>query len=59
MEYGVNNRGYCHLFGALMAVVMFKGMCGYDDASRLHWRNVQFELDGNSFHHSFEKRKNA
>jgi len=39
-EYGVNNRGYCHLVVASMAVVMFGGMCRYDDASHLHWRNV-------------------
>ena len=34
-------------------------MCRYDDASRLRWRNVQLEPDGNNFHLSFEKRKNA
>ncbi len=42
-----------------MVVVMSGGMCRYDDASRLRWRNVQFELDGSNFHLSFEKRKNA
>jgi hypothetical protein len=42
-----------------MTVVMFGGMCKYDDASRLRWRNVQLEPDGSSFHLSFEKRKNA
>ncbi len=35
LEYGVNNWGYCHLVVASMAVVMFGGMCTYDDASRL------------------------
>jgi len=44
---------------ASTAVVMFGGMCIYDDASRLRWRNVRFEPDGVSFHLSFEKRKNA
>ncbi len=42
-----------------MAVVMFGGMCMYEDANRLRWRNVQFEPYGNNFHLSFEKRKNA
>ena len=50
LEYGVNNRGYCHLIVASIAVVMFGGICRYDDASRLRWRNVQFEQDGSSFH---------
>ena len=60
LEYGVNNRGYSHLLVvASMAVVMFGGMCKYDDASRLRWRNVQFEPDGNSFRLSFEEKKNA
>ena len=35
LEYGVHSRGYCHLFVASMAVVIFGGMCRYDDASRL------------------------
>ncbi len=42
-----------------MAVVIFGGMCRYDDVSRLRWRNVQFEPGGISFHLSFEKRKNV
>jgi len=30
----------------------------YDDASRLRWRNVEFEPSHSSFHLSFEKKKN-
>ena len=59
LEFGVRNRGYCHLVVASMAVVMFGGMCRYDDASHLRWRNVKFDSDGSCFHLSFEKRKNA
>ena len=59
LEYGVCNNGYCHLVVASMSVVMFGGMCMYDDASRLRWHNVVFEPDGISFHLSFQKRKNA
>ncbi len=59
LEYGVNNRGYCHLAVASMATVMFGGMCMSDDTSRLRWRNVKVELDGSIFHLSFEKGKNA
>jgi len=42
-----------------MAVVMFGGMCIYNDANRLRWRNITIEPDGNSFHLYFEKRENA
>jgi hypothetical protein len=42
-----------------MAVVMFGGMCRYDDAIRLRLRNVQFEPAGSNFHLAFKKRKNA
>jgi len=59
LAYGVHNRGYCHLVVASVAVVIFGGMCRYNDASRLRWRNVTIEPDGCSFHLSFEKRKNA
>jgi hypothetical protein len=59
LAYGVHNQGYCHLVVASMAVVMFGGMCRYNDASHLRWRNVTIESDGVSFHLSFEKRKNA
>ena len=38
---------------------MFGAMCRYNDVSRLRWRNVKFEQDGNCFHFTFEKRKNA
>ncbi len=58
-KYGVNNRGYCHLVVASMAVVMFGGMCKYDDANRLRRHTVHFEPNGNIFHLAFEKRKNA
>ncbi len=57
--YGVHNQGYCHLVVASMAVVMFGGMCKYNDANSLRWRNVTIEPDGNCFHLYFEKRKNA
>ena len=35
LEYGVRIRVYCHLVVASMAVLMFGGMCKYDDVSRL------------------------
>ncbi len=57
--YGVQNQGYCHLVVATMAVVMFGGMCRYDDASRLQWKNVRFVEDGGGFEVTFDKRKNA
>ena len=44
---------------ASMPVVMFGGMCKYDDANRLRWRNVQFEPNVSNFHISLEKRKNS
>jgi integrase len=57
--YGVRHQGYCHLVVATMAIVMFGGMCRYDDASGLLWRNVRFEEDGSAFEITFDKRKNA
>jgi integrase len=45
--YGVLQQGYCHLVVSSMAVLMFGGMCRYSDASRLRWRNLQFDNDGN------------
>ncbi len=42
-----------------MALIMFGAMCHNNDVSRLRWRNVKFEQDGNCFHLTFEKRKNA
>ncbi len=30
-----------------MAVLMFGGMCRCSDVSRLRWRNLQFDNDGN------------
>ncbi len=59
VEYEVRNRGYCPVIVVSIAVGMFGSMCMYDDASRLRWHNVKFEPDDNSFHLSFEKRKNA
>ncbi len=47
--YGVRHQGYCHLVVATMVVVMFGGMCRYDDASCLLWRNVRFLEDGRGF----------
>ncbi len=57
--YGVRHQGYCHLVVATMALVMFGGMCRYDDASGLLWRNVRFGEDGSAFEITFDKRKNA
>ena len=57
--YGVRHQGYCHMVVAKMAVVMFGGVCRYDDASRLMWRNVRFLENGSGFEITFEKRKNA
>jgi hypothetical protein len=57
--YGVRHQGYCHLVVATMAVVMLGGMCRYDDASGLLWRNIRFEADGSAFEIIFDKRKNA
>jgi integrase len=57
--YGVRHQGYCHLVVATMAVVMFGGMCRYDDASGLQWKNVRFVEDGSGFEITFDKRKNA
>ena len=44
---------------ATIAIVMFGGMCRYDDASGLLWRNVRLEEDGSAFEIAFDKRKNA
>jgi integrase len=38
---------------------MFGGMCRYDDASGLMWRNIRFEVDGSAFEITFDKRKNC
>jgi len=39
--YGARHQGYCHLVVATMAVLMFSGMCRYDDASGLLWSNIR------------------
>jgi hypothetical protein len=57
--YGVRHQGYCHLVVATMAVVMFGGMCRYDDARGLQWRNIRFVEEWSGFEITFDKRKNA
>ena len=57
--YGVRHQGYFHLVAATMAIVMFGGMCRFDDASGLLWRNARFEEDGSGYELSFDKRKKA
>jgi integrase len=44
---------------ATIVVVMFGGMCRYDDASCLMWRNIRLEADGRAFEITFDKRKNS
>ena len=57
VAYGVRHQGYFHLVVATMAVVMYGGMCRYDDASGLLWSNIRFESDGSGFKITFDKRK--
>ncbi len=57
--YGVRHQGYCHPVVATMAVVMFGGMCRYDEAPNLRWSNIRFETDGSAFEITFDKRKNV
>jgi len=57
--YGVRHQGYCHPLVAMMTVGMFGGICMYDDAPRLVWRNVRFEADGSEFRRFFDKRRNT
>ena len=59
VAYNDRYQGYCHPVVATMAVVMFGGMCQYDDASGLLWRNVRFDEDGRGFEIFFDKRKHA
>ena len=59
MAYGVRYRGYCHKVIAAIVVVMFGGMCSYDDASRLLWFNICFEPDGSGLKITFDMCKNA
>ena len=54
--YESREEGYCHLGVATMVVVMFGGMCRYDDASGLMWRNIRFEADGSAFEITFDKQ---
>ncbi len=55
LVHGVNNRRYCNLVVAAMAVVMFGAMCRYDGVSHLRWRNVKFDSGYRCFHIEFEK----
>ncbi len=58
--YGSRQQGYCHLVVATIVVVMFiGGMCRYDDASGLMWRDIRLEADGSAFEITFDKRKNS
>jgi hypothetical protein len=57
--YGVRLQGYCHMVVATRTIVMFDGMCRYDDASGFQWRNIRFVEDGSGFEITFDKRKNA
>jgi hypothetical protein len=59
VAYGVRHQGYCHLEVATMTVVMFGGMCRYDDASGLLLSNIRFESDGSGYEITLDKRKNA
>ena len=56
--YGVKQQGYCHMVMATMVVIMFGGMCRYDDVRNLRWENAMFGLNNCSVELSFEKRKN-
>ena len=58
MAYGVHQQGYCHLVVATMAVVIFGGMCMYDDVSGLKWKDATFGVGSCSVELFFEKRKN-
>jgi integrase len=57
--YGSRQQGHRHLVVATIVVVMFGGMCRYDDTSGLMWRNIRFEADGSAFEITFDKRKNS
>ena len=58
--YGIRHQGYyCHLVFATMAVIIFGGVCRYDDAPGLLWSNIRFEAAGSAFEITFDKRKNA
>ena len=57
---GSDTKGmYRHLVFATMPVVMFGGMCRYDDASRLLWRNFRFLEERSGYEIPIDKRKNA
>jgi hypothetical protein len=42
-----------------MFVIMFGGMCHYDDTSGLIWRNIRFVADRSAFEITFDKRMNS
>jgi hypothetical protein len=52
---GARAQGYCHLVVVDIFVVMFGGMCRYEDASGCKWRNIRIEADGSAFEISFDK----
>jgi len=56
--YGVLHQGYCHLVVSSMAILLFGGMCRYSNVSRLRWRNLRLDDDGNlhaNFNHGCRK----
>jgi integrase len=57
--YGVRHHEYCHLVVATMAVIMFGGMCRYDDAAGLLWSNIRFETYWSAFKITFNKHNYA
>jgi hypothetical protein len=57
--YGVWLQGYCHLVVVTMFVIVFGGMCRYDDEAGLMWRNIRFVADKSAFEIPFDKRKNS
>ena len=59
MAYVVRHQVYCHLVVATMSIVMFGGMCRYDDATCLLRLNIRFESDRNGFEILFDTRKDA
>ncbi len=58
VAYGIRQQGYCNLVVATLTVLMFGGMCRFDDASGLQWRIVRFLEDRSANKLTFDKRKN-
>jgi hypothetical protein len=42
-----------------MAILSFRAICRYSDASRLKWGNIKFETDLSSFEITYEIRKKS